>query len=235
MTTKLQTPINLPEFVPPTMGAIDFGIPSTGKYSDGYKMVAFEPGKILQAQELNEIQFRMNVHETLTMRMISNWLNTLVNFGSSASSGPGWEGATPLDPSLVSYNEGLSIVLFEGWYLCKANSNNMYFWLYLKPSVGSIVYSLDDITENSYIGFTLNTTANQEYTGEIVSCNDKGADGDYYSLNVKSSSACGSSRYYLRITDVTTSTEPITNSFVAIAQRRSDGFYFLNNIKVTEQ
>jgi hypothetical protein len=73
MATKLQTPINLPEFVPPTMGAIDFGIPSTGKYSDGYKMVAFEPGKILQAQELNEIQFRMNVHETLTMRMISNW------------------------------------------------------------------------------------------------------------------------------------------------------------------
>ena len=101
--------------------------------------------------------------------------------------------------------------------------------------MGSVPYADANIQENSYIGFTLNTTANQEYTGQIVSCNDKGADGDYYSLNVKNSSTCGSSRYYLRITDVTTSTEPITNSFVAIAQRRSDGFYFLNNIKVTEQ
>ena len=232
---KLTTPINLPEFTPPTAGAVDFGVPSTGKYSDGYKMVSFEPGKILQAQELNEIQFRMNVHETLTMRMTSNWLNTLVNYGSSESSGPGWQGATPLDPSLVSYVPGTAFILTDGWYLCKANSNNLYFWLYLSSALGSIAYPDAEIIENSYIGFTLNTTANQEYTGALVSCNDKGADGDYYSLNVKNSSACGSSRYYLRITDITTSTEPITNSFVAIAQRRSDGFYFLNNIKVTEQ
>ena len=78
MTTINITTQNLtqhPDFTTPNFGVIDFGVPAAGQFSQGYKMIAFEPGKILQAQELNEIQFRMNVHQTLTMEMTSNWFN----------------------------------------------------------------------------------------------------------------------------------------------------------------
>jgi hypothetical protein len=54
-------PLIHPDFSVPAFGKIDFGSASDGAYSDGYKMVAFEPGKILQAQELNEIQFRIEL------------------------------------------------------------------------------------------------------------------------------------------------------------------------------
>ena len=78
ITYPIIYPIEHPDFSVPGFGKIDFGSASDGIYSDGYKMVAFEPGKILQAQELNEIQFRMSVHQTLTMKMISNWMSTIV-------------------------------------------------------------------------------------------------------------------------------------------------------------
>jgi hypothetical protein len=235
VTTEKLT--NVPGFTPPNFGAVDFGVPSNGVYSAGYKMIAFEPGKILQAQELNEIQFRMNVEQTLTNQMFANWLNALMNYGSSSSTGPGWEGATPLNLDLLTINPILNNLTFniiptESWFLCKVNSFGLYFWLYL--TTDSIPqFSLADITENSFIGFTLNTTADQTYTGELANCNTVGLSGNH-PLNVRNTSSCGSGRYYVKITAITTSDTQITNDFVAIAQKRSDGLYYLNNIKVKE-
>lgn len=228
-----------PDFSVPGFGKIDFGSPSAGVYSDGYKMVAFEPGKILQAQELNEIQFRMNVHQTLTMRMISNWLSTIVFAGTENSSGPGWDGATPLDPNMITVTSDTINIERNNWFLCKAPSSGLFFWLYFKVQgpVGSLPIQLSSIPENSYIGFALNTSANGEYTGEIVDCNSTAPLGiQKHELQVKGTSVCGSSRYYLRIVDIVITDDLTTaanvNSFAPIAQKRADGMYFLNNIKI---
>jgi len=222
-----------PDFSVPGFGKIDFGYASEGAYSDGYKMIAFEPGKILQAQELNEIQFRMNVHQTLTMKMVSNWMSTIVFAGSQDSSGPGWDGATPIDPSIVTASSDAIGFAPRNWYLCKARSSGLFFWLYfdVEQDVPTISTLLSDIPLNSYIGFELNTSANGEYTGEIADCNTTGNNGNHQ-LQVKNTSVCGSSRYYLKIVDIIIRDDNTTNDFVAIAQKRSDGMYFLNNIKV---
>jgi hypothetical protein len=229
-----------PNFAPPTFGVIDFGTPTTGPFSVGYKMIAFEPGKILQAQELNEIQFRMNVHQTLTMQMTSNWLNEIIVFGTTDSFGPGWDGATPIKPNNILYNRLTDTLFFEKrqWYLCKANSNGLFFWLYLSAT-NEIFYDASAVSPNNYIGFTLNTTADGEYTGELVNCNTVGNINSQgavtkHQLTLKNSSVCGSSRYYLRITGITESVNQITNEFVGIVQKRQDGYYYLNNIKVRE-
>lgn len=226
-----------PDFSVPGFGKIDFGSASTGLYSDGYKMVAFEPGKILQAQELNEIQFRMNVHQTLTMRMVSNWLSTIIFAGTANTSGPGWDGATPLDPNTITVTSDTINIGKNNWYLCKAPSSGLFFWLYFKATgiPGPISIPLNSIPENSYIGFALNTSANGEYTGQIVDCTTDGGIG-LHELQVKGTSVCGSSRYYLKIVDLIITDDLTTaanvNSFAPIAQKRSDGMYFLNNIKI---
>jgi hypothetical protein len=245
-----ETLTNVPGFTPPNFGAVDFGVPANGIYSAGYKMIAFEPGKILQAQELNEIQFRMNVEQTLTNQMISNWLNEILMYGSSSTTGPGWDGATPLHPDLLQYKISTNALLFNNtefsdvtgnstnntplkpWFLCKANSFGLYFWLILATDQ-QLQIPLTDIQENYFIGFTLNTTANATYTGEVATCDTVGLAGNH-PLNVRNTSSCGSGRYYIKITGITTSDTQITNDFVAIAQKRSDGLYYLNNIKVKE-
>ena len=243
ITYPIIHPIEHPDFSVPGFGKIDFGSASDGVYSDGYKMVAFEPGKILQAQELNEIQFRMSVHQTLTMKMISNWMSTIVFAGSLDSSGPGWDGATPLDPKMITVSSDTINIGHRNWYLCKAPSSGLFFWLYFmtnfEGSNSAVSTLLNDIPLNSYIGFELNTSANGVYTGEIVDCNT--TDPVYpaygnHQLYVKNTSVCGSSRYYLKIVDIKITddltTEANINSFAPIAQKRSDGMYFLNNIKV---
>ena len=163
-------PITHPDFSVPGFGKIDFGSASDGAYSDGYKMIAFEPGKILQAQELNEIQFRMNVHQTLTMKMVSNWMRTIVIAGSLDSSGPGWDGATPLDPKMITVSSDAISIGFKNWYLCKARSSGLFFWLYTQTNATSntsVATLLSDIPSNSYIGFVLNTSASGTYTAKL--------------------------------------------------------------------
>jgi hypothetical protein len=242
MTTVNITTQNLtqhPDFTTPNFGVIDFGVPAAGQFSQGYKMIAFEPGKILQAQELNEIQFRMNVHQTLTMEMTSNWLNELILYGSVDTTGPGWDGATPISPDLVKYKRTNQTLTIERrkWYLCKANSSGLFFWLYITTS-NVIEFDVSTVALNNYVGFTLNTTANDEYTGELVNCNSVGrtinGNNVLHPLYVNETSVCGSSRYYLRITGIQESRDQINNGFVALVQKRQDGFYYLNNIKVKE-
>lgn len=233
-TDNITYPTTHPDFSVPGFGKIDFGSASDGAYSDGYKMIAFEPGKILQAQELNEIQFRMNVHQTLTMKMVSNWMSTIVFAGSLDSSGPGWDGATPINPTMITVSSDVISIGLNNWYLCKARSSGLFFWLYIETDArnnNSTATLLSDIPLNSYIGFELNTSASGEYTGEIVDCNTEGQNGNHQ-LQVKNTSVCGSSRYYLKIVDIIIRDDNTTNDFVAIAQKRSDGMYFLNNIKV---
>ena len=128
----------------------------------------------------------------------------------------------------------------NNWYLCKAPSSGLFFWLYFmtdyQGSNFAVSTLLNDIPLNYYIGFELNTSASGEYTGEIVDCNTTNPDYGNHQLYVKNTSICGSSRYYLKIVDIKITDDLTTaanvNSFAPIAQKRSDGMYFLNNIKI---
>lgn len=226
-----------PDFTTPNFGAVDFGSAAIGPYSGGYKMIAFEPGKILQAQELNEIQFRMSVHTTLTAKMISAWTNVLINstLSSPDSTGPGWEGATPLYPDSIRYSrtsQQLRIPPGDSWFLCKLNSNGLYFWIpvttYEIISVNTASFPI-----GTFFGVELNSTGSGEYTGELVDCEDTGDIGNH-PLEVKNTSNCGSSRYFVKIINFKESDVPVTNNFCAFGQKRSDGIYYLNNVKIQE-
>jgi len=61
-----------------------------------YLLLGFAPQRGLQAEDLNEIQEKIAVDNTLTQQMWSNW-NSYNNI-SVSSFGPGWFGATPLYP-----------------------------------------------------------------------------------------------------------------------------------------
>tara|TARA_R110002012_G_scaffold204050_1_gene373619 strand:- start:25082 stop:26236 length:1155 start_codon:yes stop_codon:yes gene_type:complete len=61
-----------------------------------YHLLGFAPQRALQAEDLNEIQERFMVDNTLTQQMWSNW-NSQSNLQSSEF-GPGWFGATPMYP-----------------------------------------------------------------------------------------------------------------------------------------
>lgn len=94
---------------------------------DNYVLVGFRPGYALQAAELNEIQEKFYLQQTLMATMISNWS------GLGDPFGPGWgqndaepqagdggakerNGLTPLSPSMISVN-GNTITFSQGWYL----------------------------------------------------------------------------------------------------------------------
>ena len=61
-----------------------------------YHLLGFAPQRALQAEDLNEIQERFMVDNTLTQQMWSNW-NSLSNLQISEF-GPGWFGTTPMYP-----------------------------------------------------------------------------------------------------------------------------------------
>lgn len=97
-----------------------------------YVGVAFKPGYALQASELNEIQEMMYVHSTLTTTMISNWINsnTMNPPEGIQVNGPGWDGATPLSPDLITRNNN-QITANPGWYLVREPNTNLKHWVYI--------------------------------------------------------------------------------------------------------
>ncbi len=68
----------------------------------------------------------MNVHQTLTMEMTSNWLNELIVYGSSDTTGPGWEGATPIKPDNVIKYEGFGSKNFDPIKMKEAIRNRTF-------------------------------------------------------------------------------------------------------------
>lgn len=196
-----------------------------------YQMVAFRPGYPLQASELNEIQEQFYVQQALTTMMWANWCTFKVA-SQQDSTGPGWAGATPLQPDLLSLSNDLMTVK-KGWYLCKMYSSGLYFWLY--NNVANSTFALSSAQINQYVGFTITTqgtitaTTSPVFSGGFVDCNDDPGLKDNAGGSVGS---CGADRYKVEITAVGISNTGHSASFVPIVQRREDGFYFLNNTKV---
>lgn len=111
-----------------------------------YKMLAFRPGYALQASELNEMQEHFYMQMSLTINMITNWVNNSNLLQSPMLiSGPGWVGTTPLYPGESPHgagmkqitNTGLNIQFRSGWYLTElvnidnSTQSGLKFWVYL--------------------------------------------------------------------------------------------------------
>lgn len=193
-----------------------------------YQMVAFKPGYPLQASELNEIQDQIYVQQALTTMMWSNWCT---NKAASVTNslGPGWSGATPIEPSLIGLS-GTVLTINKGWYLCKMGISNLYFWLY--NNLTPLNFNLNNVINNHYIGFTITTQgidANGQpaLSGEFVTCQDDPGLRDRNTF-------CGADRYKIQITSIGTSETGLSSSFIPIIQKSNDRFIFLNNIPVGE-
>jgi len=102
-----------------------------------YYAVAFKPGYPLQASELNEMQEIFYVQQSLTQAMMSTWLSqeVLNSAGGAPVTGPGWEGCTPLDPTLITHISGV-LTCKIGWYLVKSSTINggLGVWVYNNTS-----------------------------------------------------------------------------------------------------
>lgn len=202
----------------------------TGLNAGKYQMVAFRPGYPLQASELNEIQEQMYIQNALTTMMWANWCTFKVA-STVDSTGPGWEGATPLEPSLLSLN-GTVLTVKAGWYLCKMKTSGLYFWLY--NNLPSTSFSLSTTQLDYYIGFAISTqgvdsAGNPILSGSFITCTQDPSLQDNAS---GASGFCGADRYKVEIQAVGQQSGGFSSSFVPIVKRLNDGFYFLNNIKV---
>jgi hypothetical protein len=200
-----------------------------------YKMIGFKPGAKLQASELNELQEIFYVQQTLSMNMIHYWLEEVNN--KSMTSGPAWEGATPLFPftnssgsTMIGFTYsltppyGITINMNEGWYLIKEISG-IKSWAYLNNS----------LTRN--YGFTPGYYyyAGLSYSTEIVDCADDTTLTDN-SSGLWNESVCGADRYQININSIEVSPEIGFNDnfFNKILKFGSNGatfnVYYINGI-----
>ena len=86
-----------------------------------YHLLGFAPQRALQAEDLNEIQERFMVNNTLTQQMWSNW-NSFNNM-QMCEFGPGWFGTTPLHP----YEWKSNIRYLDEFIYAPGNADDLIF------------------------------------------------------------------------------------------------------------
>jgi len=106
---------------------------------NNYSHIGFLPGNSLQSSEINEIQERFYLDQTLQNNFLYNWLIFSDNYqtitGLSGDAYLGSNKCLPINPNLIEsyYDNGNVIInLKVGWY--KINSeitSNMSIWCYL--------------------------------------------------------------------------------------------------------
>lgn len=175
-----------------------------------YVMTGFRPGYALQASELNELQERFFLNQTLTTTMLSNWGQAMGSGGNYY--GPGWGsgdaegsvgGLTPISPGMITKN-GNEITFAVGWYLAqipefdsdesevndttfvRENEINFKVWIYSDTERSATIGSGGE----GYIGFNIR----QEYEteGEDTDLNDNSSG--------EGTGGPGATRYQLVIT-----------------------------------
>lgn len=143
-----------------------------GSTTNNYVMTGFRPGYALQASELNEIQERFFLNQTLTVTMISNWGAAMTNYGpgwgSSDATGTSRGGLTPISPNMIT-KSGNNITFSAGWYLAQipifdntentdigdSSERNFKVWIYSDVDRTCSITG----TNSGYIGFNIT----QEY------------------------------------------------------------------------
>lgn len=210
-----------------------------------YYAVAFRPGFPLQAAELNEMQEIFYVQQTLTQTMGFSWLTKIIFDNASGGSveGPGWDGCTPLTPTLITSTgtaTSISLTAGAGWYLLKSKNFN--------GGLGVWVYNSTD--QSLISNFTPTTPPSaRTYYGIIVkpitiSCtstvppgtNEDNTIQDQTNINVING-PCGASRLQLKIVGFGTSSSVGTGeTFLpicgAVNTTSNAEVNFVNNLQI---
>ena len=202
-----------------------FTLNTGGSAVNNYPLVAFKPGFPLQAAELNEIQENFAIQQTLSNTLLTNWLT----YGTSAEltgsptdvyTGPGWNGAIPLDPTYVTA-DATGVVVGMGWYLITLPVSNLKFWVYNDTDFAA---NLLAFTPSYYFGFSISSA--------FIPCSNKTTDAGW-SFNDQSSgnfesSTCGANRFKITIANVL-ATATLSSGFVPITRVTNNLLRFMNN------
>ncbi len=128
-----------------------------------YTFTGFVPGYPLQASELNEVQERFFLNQTLTTTMMSNWGGLVAP--DADVSGPGWgdvtaPGACPVSPTTGvrgSFSSGV-IEVDPGWFLVTLPDDvggGLKQWVYFEGTGDFGTYRYEGINSGSAVGFSV--------------------------------------------------------------------------------
>jgi len=180
-----------------------------------YYLVGFKPAFPLQASELNELQEQFFVQQTLTTTCINKWYG-------NGTSGPFWDGATPLNISDLSVTAGSgtdtpTIKLSKGWLFVKGSSatKGLGIWIYNDQDR---TYSTN-IKANTFHGVWIKTETVDYNTDTDLSDNSGGGSRTAFGF-INS----GADRIKLTVTGSGASAPDATSEFFKILQTStSDG------------
>lgn len=216
---------------------------------NNYSHIGFLPGNSLQTSELNEIQERFYLDQTLNSFLIGNWLIYSSDYsyvtGSTMDTYDGLSvnGIIPSNPNQIEIyydNENIIVNMNSGWYRINHTlTNNISMWVFLD---NQITNTLSLTTEDGL--YLIFVNINFE---EIECSSDENDEG--YSLNSNSGGFIepwipGSNRFKLSISDFKI-LKPFEQEFndIPIAKIRkgidsvpSDTFLiqYTNNFKINE-
>jgi len=157
-----------------------------------YVVCGFKPGFALQASELNEIQERFLVYQTLSNRCNNNWRAST----TLTAPNPFWEGATPFSPANISTTQTAgSITVFAnaGWYYVidslagggSVSNSGFGYWINIKTTLSVTVTFNETSTtplkygfmlSKSYVNFNDDSSLKDNSNSSNSSLNVPGAD-----------------------------------------------------------
>ena len=199
-----------------------------------YPMLAFKPGYALQASELNEIQDNFYVQKTLSDNLLQNWWKTGTNLtltGSTVESlyGPGWEGAIPLTPNQLQFNDLGTLFYFSNatgygtkqWFLVTDPNTKFKFWAVIDiATLNASILAKGSLPAITYVGIKIESS--------FVSCSSTETDPGYI-FNDNSSgnyiqNTCGASRFKIKLkaTGGIVAQTSITSDFLPILKIRKN-------------
>lgn len=194
------------------------------------QLVAFQPGNPLQASELNELQERRLLDNTLNFEMMGAWAKECF---SNNLDFPKWDGVIPLypktdtigsDTKLIGITQAttntIQVQLKSGWYLAKTDAGLRVWVHYDNPSSAYSSFALAPAT-NYYIG----VSKTEGYTG-ATSSNDLGDNSD----GTSDPNIPGADRYAVSLNTVMYSTvSGFTGAFEPIFSFYNSGITGLTN------
>ena len=206
-----------------------FTLNTGGAAVNNYPLVAFKPGFPLQAAELNEIQENFAIQQTLSNTLLTNWLRyetsaVLTGSPTDIYTGPGWNGAIPLDPAYVTATPA-GVIARMGWYLITLPVSNLKFWVY--NDTDFVPNSLG-LSSNHYFGFSISS--------EFIPCSNTDTDSGWEFNDQSSggfeSSTCGANRFKININGVSAMIS-VSSGFVPITRVTNNLLRFINNKLIT--
>jgi len=122
-------------------------------------LIGFTPGLAVQAAELNEIQDIFQKNLTLSNYMFSYWVPYVTDYlknNESSMDSILWNGAVPLDPSMVTLTSTNQVQFGRGWYYY-THQSGMCYWVHLTSNYNVFINS-NQLADGGYIGLTIDSS-----------------------------------------------------------------------------